>query len=315
MLLPADALVLSMRVALLGGTGFIGNALQTELLAAGHEIALLTRADTAARLPPRSQVTVVPYDNLADGALAVSLEGAAAVVNMAGATIGTRWNAARKEHIRRSRVDLTRALVKAMGSLDTPPTVLVNASGAGYYGDRGDEVLTEDEPAGADWLAGLAADWESAAFQAEELGVRVVTMRTGIVFGRGGGSLGLMALPFRMFVGGPLGSGKQWMPWIHLDDIAGAYRLAIESDRLTGPVNACAGAEREREVAAAIGAAMNRPSWFPAPILGVRLLYGEFADALSASQRVSTARLEATGYQFRWPEMNTAIAAALARAG
>lgn len=300
-----------MRVALLGGTGFIGDALQSELLDAGHEVVLLARPSTVARLSPQSGVTVVPYDGRVDGDWVASLEGADAVVNMAGATIGRRWTAARKEAIRSSRVDLTRTLVEAMGRLDAPPGVLVNASGAGYYGDRGDDVLSENEPPGDDWLSGLAADWEEAAREAESFGTRVVTMRTGIVFGSGGGSLPLMALPFRFFAGGPLGSGRQWFPWIHLDDIVGLYRAALESDWFSGPLNACAGAERQRDVARAIGRALGRPSWLPAPIFAVRLLFGEFADALAASQRVSTERVLAGGYALRWPDMAAAVADAL----
>ncbi|GAB4279010.1 MAG: TIGR01777 family oxidoreductase [Coriobacteriia bacterium] len=297
-----------MRVAILGGTGLIGGALRGSLADAGHEVVLFAREATAARLQPEAGTTVVVYDGRAEGEWVASLEGADAVVNMAGATIGAMWTPARKEAIRASRVDLTKTVVEALRTLADRPRVLVNASGAGYYGDRGDDLLGEDEPPGSDWLARLAADWEEAAFEAQGLGMRVVTMRTGIVFSREGGSLELMALPFRFFVGGPLGSGRQWFPWIHLDDIAGLYRFAVETEAVTGPLNACAGSERQREVARAIGRAMRRPSWLPAPVFAVRLLYGEFADALSASQRVSTEKVRSLGYEFQWPEIGPALA-------
>ncbi len=256
---------------------------------------------------------MVAVDPLDARSWAEALAGADAVVNLAGATIGARWTAKRKRLIRESRVDLTRALVEGLAAIPQGerPGVLLNASGAGYYGDRGDDVLTEVEPPGQDWLAQLAAEWEAAALAAEGLGVRVVPMRTGIVFAPGGGSLPLMALPFRLFAGGPLGSGRQWMPWVHLDDIAGIYAHALEHADVTGPLNACAGSARQRDVARAIGRALRRPSWFPTPLLAVRLAFGEFADALGASQRVSIDKLLASGYALRWPDLDAAVADAL----
>lgn len=302
-----------MRVVVAGGTGFIGRKLVVELAAKGYETVVAARPVSAVRARTGAGGAVAAVDPLDARSWARALAGADAVVNLAGATIGARWTAERKRLIRESRVDLTRALVDGLSALPASdrPSVLLSASGAGYYGDRGDDVLTEDEPPGKDWLARLAAEWEAAALDAEDLGVRVVVMRTGIVFGPGGGSLPLMALPFRLFVGGPLGSGRQWMPWVHLDDIAGIYAHALERSNLSGPLNACAGSARQRDVARAIGRALRRPSWFPAPLLAVRVVFGEFADALSASQRVSTEKLVASGYALRWPELDAAVADAL----
>lgn len=303
-----------MQVVVAGGTGFIGRRLVAELAAAGHEALVAVRRESAAR----AGGSVVPVDTLDARSWAEALAGADAVINLAGASIGARWTAKRKRLIRESRVDLTRALVEGLAAIPQGerPGVLLSASGAGYYGDRGDDVLSEDEPPGADWLAQLAADWEAAALAAEDIGVRVVVMRTGIVFGPGGGSLPLMALPFRLFVGGPLGSGRQWMPWVHLDDIVGIYVHALERPDVAGPLNACAGSARQRDVARAIGGALRRPSWFPTPLLAVRLVFGGFADALGASQRVSVAKLLASGYALQWPDVDAAVADALrARAG
>lgn len=302
-----------MRVVVAGGTGFIGRRLVAELAARGHEAVVAARPHSAVRARVGAGGAGVAVDPLDARSWAEVLAGADAVVNLAGATIGARWTAKRKRLIRESRVDLTRALVEGLAAIPQGerPGVLLNASGAGYYGDRGDDVLTEVEPPGQDWLAQLAAEWEAAALAAEGLGVRVVPMRTGIVFAPGGGSLPLMALPFRLFVGGPLGSGRQWVPWVHLDDIAGIYAHAIERADVAGPLNACAGSSRQRDVVRAIGRALGRPSWFPTPLLAVRLVFGEFADALGASQRVSIDKLRASGYQLRWPDLDAAVADAL----
>jgi hypothetical protein len=301
-----------MRVAVLGGTGFVGKALVPALVEAGHEVVLLCRPKPGGAPPPSGpSLTPVEFDGRPDGEWTRSLEGVNGVVNLAGATIGARWTAKRKELIRSTRVDLTKMLVQALGPLQTKPRVLVNASGIGYYGDRGDAMLTESDAAGDDFAGRLAADWEAAALGARAHGIRVVAVRTAVTFGPGGGSLPVMTLPFKLFVGGPLGSGRQWLPWIHLDDLVRIYIAALEDDRLSGPVNAAAGSVRERDLGHAIGRALHRPYWLPAPFFAVRLVFLGFADALKASQRVTPAKLEAMGFEFRWPQMEPALRDAL----
>lgn len=303
------------RIAIIGGTGFIGRALVGELVGAGHEMTLLVRPKPGRVAGPdlsRPGVTLVPFDGRPSGEWVAALEGIDGVANLAGESIGARWTKERKERIRASRVDLTRTLVEVLGGLARKPSVLVNASGLGYFGDAGEELLTEEHAPGGDWLARVASDWEAAALDAEALGIRAVSVRTGIVFGPGAESLDILALPIRMFVGGPLGSGRQWFPWIHLDDIVGIYRFALEDEMVRGPVNAAAGSIRERDLARAVGRMLHRPLWLPAPVFGVRLLYGEFADALVASQRVSNAKIIGLGYVFVWPELAPALAHALA---
>lgn len=299
-----------MKVAVFGGTGFIGGELVPRLVKAGHEVVVFSRPRPGGR-PTAPGVTVADFDARPGGAWARALEDVDGVVNMAGATIGARWTPQRMRLIRSSRVELTATIVDAMGDMRSPPSVLVNASGAGYYGDRADELLTEDDAPGDDWLAHVASDWEAAAARAERFGVRVVRLRTGIVFGSGGETLRLLALPFRLFVGGPVGLGRQWFPWIHLDDIAELYRFALENENAAGPVNAVADSVRERDLARTIGQLLKRPSWLPVPLLALRLVYGGFADALGASQRVSPERLRQLGFRFRHPDLEGALKQAL----
>lgn len=301
-----------MRVAVLGGTGFVGKALVPALADAGHEVVLFYRPKPGVPPPPSGpKLTPVEFDGRPDGSWTGALEGIDGVINLAGATIGARWTAKRKALIRSSRVDLTKMLVDTLGALGTKPRVLVNASGVGYYGDRGDARLKEDDVAGDDFAAHLAADWEAAALRARAHGIRVVAVRTAVTFGRGGGSLPVMTLPFKLFVGGPLGSGRQWLPWIHLDDLVSVYIAALEDDRLSGPVNAAAGSVRESDLGCAIGRALHRPYWLPAPFFAVRLVFLGFADALKASQRVTPAKLDGIGFEFRWPRMEPALRDAL----
>jgi hypothetical protein len=301
-----------MRVALFGGTGFIGGRLVEELTGAGHQVSLFVRPRPGrSPRPPVPGVVEVPFDNRPGGAWEGTLAGAEAVVNMAGATIGGRWTADRKRLLVQSRVPFTAGIVAAIGRADPRPRLLVSASGAGYYGDRGEDPLAEGEPPGEDFLSRLAREWEAEAANAEALGLRVVQVRTAIVFGRGGGSLPQLTLPFRLFAGGPLGSGRQWFPWVHLDDIAGIYRHAVETTPLTGPLNAAAGSVRQKELARVIGRILHRPSFLPAPRFALRLALGEFAEAILASQRIDNRKLLASGYRLRHPDLAEALAEAL----
>jgi uncharacterized protein len=236
---------------------------------------------------------------------AVPLDGADAVVHLAGEPVGQRWTKEARARIRSSRVEGTRRLVEAMRA--RPPQVLVCASAVGYYGSRGDEVLTESSAPGDDFLAEVCQGWEREARRAEEFGVRVVSLRNGMVLGRGG-ALRKMALPFKLGVGGRIGDGKQWMAWIHIDDAVGLIEFAISSSGLTGAVNATApeavtNAQFTRELAGAL----HRPAIFPVPKFALRLLYGDMAQIVYASQRVAPEAALGAGYAFRFPTLNGAL--------
>src|SRR5690606_37850599 len=256
---------MAMRVVIAGGSGFIGRSLAKGLLERGHAVTILTRRPpdaVAGGLPAGAAVQRWdPGQPLDPGVL----DGAGAVVNLAGATIARRWTAAARRLILDSRVQSTQALVQAIKALATPPRVLVNASAVGYYGPRGDEPVTEAERPGSDFLAQVCREWEAAARAAEGAGVRVVRLRLGLVLGRGG-ALSRMSVPFRLLVGGPLGSGRQWMPWIHIDDVTGLVALALEREGLAGPVNGTApNRVRTREFALTLGRVLGRPAVVPAP--------------------------------------------------
>jgi uncharacterized protein (TIGR01777 family) len=306
-----------MKIVIAGGTGFIGRHLAESLQRGGHEVVALTRdaGRGAARVP--SGVRAVEWDaRNAAGPWAQELRGAGAIVNLAGATIGRPpWTVGRKRMLTESRVRSTEALVGAIAALpaEARPQTLVNASGIDYYGDHpGDEALDESAPPGVSFLARLCVQWEDAGQKAAPLGVRVVRIRTAFVVGRGAMALGLLALPFRLFAGGPLGSGRQWFTWIHLLDLVNLYTLAIERPDWSGPVNAVAPTvPREREVAREIGRALRRPSWAPAPAFALRLALGEMADLLLHGRRAVPAKAEAAGYQFRYREIGPALAEAL----
>jgi uncharacterized protein (TIGR01777 family) len=268
-----------------GASGLIGSALMKALRARGDEAAALPRYGTA------------PW----------SVEGADAVVNLAGASVaGKRWSPAYKKEILDSRVLTTRALVEAIAKAQRKPRVLVNASAVGYYGGRGDEVLDESKEPGADFLAFVSVQWEAEARKAE---VRSVQVRTGVVLSPKGGALGSMLPPFKAFVGGPVGSGKQWFPWIHLDDEVAAILWCIDHEALEGPVNLAApGIVTMKDFARVLGRALHRPSWAPVPAGALKVLLGEFAAALLEGQRAVPKKLLDSGFRFRFPEVDSALA-------
>jgi uncharacterized protein (TIGR01777 family) len=303
-----------MKIVIAGGSGFLGRALSGRLVADGHQVLVLTRGGGKSRPweGARSTASWVPDGTAGDWASA--LDGADAVVNLAGASIGdARWTTARKTTILDSRVDATRSLVAVVGGLTTPPSVFVNSSAQGYYGDRGDEELSEDAAAGRDFLADLCVRWESEARAASER-CRVVLLRTGIVLAADGGALPRMVLPFKLGAGGPFGSGRQFMSWIHLDDWVGIAMLAITNPKVNGPVNLGSPAPvRNREFAAALGRSLRRPSLIPTPAFALRLALGEMAEPLLlASIRMVPAAALSCGYRFRYPDAAEALAAALA---
>ncbi len=304
-----------MRVAIAGGTGFIGRALCTELLLAGHEVTVLTRSasQATARVPQGAQLA--QWSPGEPTGMAEILSAADAVVNLAGESIaGQRWTPEFKQRLVNSRVNSTRALVQAMREVQTRPRVLVNASAVGIYGDRDEEELTESSPPGTGFLAELAIRWEQAADEARELGVRVVKLRIGIVLGEGGGALEKMLLPFRFFVGGPFGSGRQWFPWVHLDDVTGITLHALTNERVQGAVNVVSpGIVRLAEFCRTLGRVMGRPSWLPVPGFALRLVAGELGESLLWSQRVIPQVAMETGYAFRFAQLEPALAQLLKR--
>ena len=279
-----------MNIAITGASGFLGTRLTQTLIEAGHYVHPLPRSPQ-------------PTDLLAaDG-----------VVHLAGANVAQRWTPAVKQRIYSSRIDTTRTLVQSLGLLSQRPKVLVCASAIGIYGSRGDELLTEHSPAASDFLANVVIDWETAAREAVPLGVRVVNTRFGVVLGPGG-ALAKMLPPFRLGLGGPLGSGKQWMSWIHIDDAAGLVQFALEDSEISGPVNATAphpvtNAQFTRELAHAL----HRPAIFSVPKIALQLMFGEMAETVLASQRVLPRAAQSAGFEFRYGTLAPALANVLAK--
>jgi uncharacterized protein (TIGR01777 family) len=309
-----------MRVVLAGGTGYIGRALVRALTAGGHEVVVLTRRPPREPGGPSAEAREARWDpaNGPGAGWAAELRGAGAVVNLAGANIGTRpWTPGRQREILDSRLRATGALVEAMAALPAGerPGAFVSASGVDYYGARGDETLDESSPPGdSSLLAGVCERWEAAAREAEALGVRVVRMRTGLVLSRGSQALRLMAMPFRLFAGGPVGSGRQWVSWIHLADVVGLYVLAAGDATIAGPLNAVAPEPvRNAELAAEIGRVLRRPVWLRAPEPVLRLALRRQAEVLLVGHRVRPAVALAHGHAYRHPTLAAALADSLGR--
>lgn len=295
-----------MKIVMTGATGFVGRHLSAALLARGDSVVALGRSPRPADFG-HALLSYRQADTTLGGPWQDEVADADAAINLAGATIFKRWTPSVKAQIRSSRIETTRRLVEALPA--DGRVTLLSASGAGYYGDRGESALGEGEPAGNDFMAGIAADWEAAARRAEDRGTRVVLARFGVVLGRGGGAMAQMIPAFRMFCGGPLGGGRQWFPWIHLRDLAAAALFALDRPELSGAVNFTAPRPaRQREVAQALGAALKRPALLPAPALLVRLVLGEFADVLLGSQRVMPQKLLAAGFRFAYPDIRSAVA-------
>ncbi len=302
-----------MKVVVAGATGVIGRPLVAELVRCGHTVVVLSRRAEAE--VPGAQV--VAWQPPHGGPWERELVGADAVVNLAGAPVAAApWTAAEKARILGSRVEATRAIVTALGRADPRPATLVNASAIGYYGDRGAERLTEVSAPGSGFLARVCVAWEAEARRAEALGVRVVLARTGVVLAREGGALPALVLPFRFFLGGPLGDPGLWLAWIHLADEVGMLTWALDEARLSGPVNLVAPHPvRLDEFTAAIGRVLGRPSWLPVPAFALRTILGERYEALFASLRVYPAVAERLGYSFRFPDLEPALRDLLGPAG
>jgi uncharacterized protein (TIGR01777 family) len=304
-----------MKVVIAGGTGFLGNALAWAWAEESHDVRVLTRSLPAGQASHESGtgkpgITRVGWS--ADGRPgpeAAEIDGATAVINLAGESIaGGRWTAARKQALRDSRILSTRSLAAAVAAASTPPAVFVSGSAVGYYGNRGNEVLSENAGAGDDFLAHLCVEWEAEARPAARDGVRLVVLRTGLVLEKSGGVLPQMARPFRFFAGGPVGSGRQYMPWIHRLDWIEMVRWIVETTGVTGAVNATAPHPvTNAEFARSLGRALHRPALMPAPRVALKIVLGEMADAALASQRAIPANALAHGYHFRYPEIDIAF--------
>lgn len=304
-----------MKLVISGATGFIGRALVGELARENHEMILLTRKNNFDGLFSPGGCRYATWDGRSSGDLPDLLSGCDAIVNLAGESMaGGRWTPARKRVLVESRVLPTRALVRALRDCQVKPRVLVNASAVGIYGNVVEEDVTEDRPAGAGFLPDLCREWEGAAAEAVRSDVRVVQLRTGVVVGPGSTALKRLALPFRFFVGGSVGSGRQWFPWIHLDDVTGFIGLAIRSEAISGPVNlASPRPVRMKEFSRKLGRALGRPSWVPVPAFVLRLVTGELAEMVLGGQKIVPGKLLKNGYRYRFPELDGAMADAFSR--
>jgi uncharacterized protein len=303
----------AVRVAVTGATGLIGTRIVRALQARGDEVTVLSRDALRAR-EALGDVDAHAWTPLDGPAPTAALSGRDGVIHLAGENIAQRWTDAARRRIHDTRELGTRNLVEGLRAADSRPRVLVSASGVNYYGPRGDEPVTEEAAPGDDFLARLCIAWERAALAASELGLRVVTVRTAIVLDRRAGALGKMLPFFRLGVGGPVAGGRQYLPWIHPNDIVGLYLAALSIDSWSGAINAAApDPPTNREFSRALGRALRRPAIFPVPALAVRLLYGDMAEIVLVGQRIVPARALEHGYAFEHTELEPALRDALSR--
>ncbi len=302
-----------MHIVVTGGTGFIGRALCTSLFQTGHRITILTRHAREASQLLGAIVTAVEWNGRESGAWEQSLEGADAVINLAGAPIAdARWTQARKRLLSDSRVLTTRLLVAAMSRRSSQPQTLISASGIGYYGASDDRVLDEGADRGRGFLADLCLAWEAEALRAAEFGTRVVILRTGMVLEKDGGALPKMLLPFRIFAGGPILPGTQWVSWIHRRDHIGLIQWALTTLSVSGPLNAVApGAVMMNQFCETLGRVLRRPSWLPVPGLALQIGLGELGTLMTTGQRVNPAKALSAGYVYHYPTLERALRAIL----
>lgn len=296
-----------MKVAVTGGTGFIGSRLVERLQAEGHQVLLLTRnpAQAQSKFP---QAEVVEYSPKHSGVWQQSISGCDGVVNLAGEPLATRWSDSIKQEVLESRTLGTQKIVEAIAQANSKPAVLVNASAVGYYGTSETATFEETSAPGTDFLAQVCQGWEAAAEQVKASGTRLAIIRIGIVLGAGGGVLARMMLPFQVFAGGPLGSGQQWVSWIHREDLINLILKALTDSSTAGVLNGTApNPVRMSEFCQALGQVVNRPSWLPVPDFALELLLGEAAKLVLEGQRVLPQQTEATGFQFQYPTVKAAL--------
>jgi uncharacterized protein len=300
-----------MRITVTGATGLIGSRLVARMLERGDEVTVLSRDPEGTR-SLLGDVATATWDPTGAAAPTSALAGRDGVVHLAGEPVAQRWSDMVKERIWTSREAGTRCLVAGLREAEPRPGVLVSASAVGYYGPRGDERLDESAEPGDDFLAQVVKVWEAEAAAAAKLGLRVVLVRTGVVLDRAGGALAKMLPPFRAGIGGPVAGGRQYMPWIHLDDLVGIYLAALDGDDWSGPVNASAPEPvTNKEFSKALGRALHRPAFAPVPAFALRILYGEMAEIVTTGQRAVPKRALELGYAFRHPDLDEALAAAL----
>ena len=296
-----------MKIFITGGLGFVGSALTPFLLDRGHHVTAVGRAAHQDRFT-HDNYRYLSADTTRPGDWQAALDEVDAVVNLAGKSIFKRWSKTYKQQIYDSRLLTTRNIVSALPVEKS--IVLCSASGAGYYGSRADDILDEDQPPGDDFLARLSIDWEAAALSAADKGIRAVTMRFGVIFAGSGGALSKMIPAFKAFVGGPMGNGRQWFPWIHLDDLMAALLFIFDHPQIAGPLNFCApNPVTNRELAATLGKTLHRPAIMPAPAFMMRLVLGEFSEVLLGSQRTVPRKLLDHGFEFQYPEIGQALEA------
>src|SRR5262245_36720346 len=302
-----------MKILITGATGLIGRAICQSLVNEDSQVLVLSR-----RLPAAiglTGVSAIRWEPEAESPPAEAWEGVEAVIHLAGESVaGARWTEEQKRRIRDSRVKGTRNLVAGIRVAPNRPKILISASAVGFYGDRGDEILNESSDPGSGFLSEVCLDWEVEAALARELGVIVTLVRIGVALSPSGGALEKILTPFKLGLGGRLGSGRQWFPWVHVDDITGIFRHALKSSAIAGPVNAVApGIVTNEEFTRELAAALNRPVFFPAPEFALRVLMGEMAEAILSSQRVVPQVALDTGYQFKYPNLRPALESILKR--
>jgi uncharacterized protein (TIGR01777 family) len=298
-----------MRIMVTGGTGFIGSAVIKYLSPLPHDLVLLTRGSSRMELRGALTVKYVHWDPSLPGPWEKEVNGCDVIINLIGKNVfEERWNDTVKQQILNSRVTATNLLVDAIGKAEQRPSLLISASAVGYYGDRAEETITEASAGGTDFLADVVKQWEGAAYRAEQFGVRVATPRIGLVLERTGGMIGKMLLPFRLFAGGPIGSGRQYLPWVHMDDVVRGLLYPMENTEFSGVYNLVSPYPVPmKQFAATFGSVLHRPSWLPVPDIALHLLYGEGAKVILSGQKALPERLLSSGYTFSFPELKSAL--------
>jgi hypothetical protein len=296
-----------MKILITGGTGFVGTQLTSRLIQDKKEVTILTRSIKKSDKVLQG-ISYLEGDPTKKGSWQEAIKEHDAIINLAGASIFSKWTEEHKKEIRESRVSTTRNIVEGIPTHAEKKITLFSTSAVGYYGFCGDEELVEGSPPGNDFLARIAVEWEREALRAREKGTRVVITRFGIVMGEKGGTLGKMIPLFKKYIGGPIGSGKQWFSWVHIKDLAEAFVFLLKHPEISGPVNLCSpNPVRNRELAKALGKALHRPSFFPAPGFMVKLVLGEFGSVILEGQRVIPPRLLESGFVFQYPDIDKAL--------
>jgi len=296
-----------MKILITGGTGFVGTQLTSRLIQDRHEVTILTRSLKGAKSPSPG-ISYLEGDPTRKGPWQEAIKNHDAVINLAGASIFAKWTDEHKKAIRQSRVNTTRNIVEGIPSRSERPFTLFSTSAVGYYGFCGDEELTEESPQGDDFLARIAVEWEGEALKAEDKGARVVITRFGIVMGEKGGALSQMIPLFKKYIGGPIGSGKQWFSWVHIKDLTEAFAFLLKHPEISGPFNLCSpNPVRNKDLARALGKALHKPSFMPAPGFMIKLVLGEFGSVILEGQRVIPRRLLDSGFIFQYPDIHNAL--------